>query len=158
MTPRPGLLRGSKIKNYKGSNALRATWSPPPGLSTSLSEQKINDNIKLVCEQVSKNVPSLCRKERTLLTKTERELLDKGKRVFEFDDEGYPIKPRWELVCCHTARRTAITNMYLSGKFSTRQIMSVSGHKKEETFLKYIRLSLDEKADDVASAAFDGLF
>lgn len=22
MTPRPGLLRGSKIKNYKGSNAL----------------------------------------------------------------------------------------------------------------------------------------
>lgn len=124
----------------------------------SLSEQKINDNIKLVCEQVSKTVPSLCRKERTLLTKTERELLDKGKRVFEFDDEGYPIKPRWELVCCHTARRTAITNMYLSGKFSTRQIMSVSGHKKEETFLKYIRLSLDEKADDVASAAFDGLF
>ena len=48
--------------------------------------------------------------------------------------------------------------MYLSGKFSTRQIMSVSGHKKEETFLKYIRLSLDEKADDVADAASDGLF
>ena len=34
MTPRPGLLRGSKIKNYKGSNALRVTWSPPPGFST----------------------------------------------------------------------------------------------------------------------------
>ena len=33
MTPRPGLLRGSKIKNYKGSNALRVTWSPPPGFS-----------------------------------------------------------------------------------------------------------------------------
>ena len=42
--------------------------------------------------------------------------------------------------------------------FGLSQIMSVSGHKKEETFLKYIRLSLDEKADDVASAAFDGLF
>lgn len=58
----------------------------------------------------------------------------------------------------HTARRSAITNMHLSGKFSTRQIMSVSGHKKEETFNKYIRLSLDEKADDVARAAYDGLF
>lgn len=34
MTPRPGLLRGSKIKNYKGSNALRVTWSPPPGFSS----------------------------------------------------------------------------------------------------------------------------
>ena len=124
----------------------------------SLSEQKINDCIKLVCEHVSKTVPSLCKRERTRLTKTERELLEKGKREFEFDAEGYPVKPRWELVCCHTARRTAITNMYLSGKFSTRQIMSVSGHKKEDTFLKYIRLSLDEKADDVASAASDGLF
>ncbi len=124
----------------------------------SLSEQKINDNIKLVCEQVSKTAPSLCKKVRTLLTKTERELLEKGKREFEFDAEGYPVKSRWELVCCHTARRTAITNMYLSGKFSTRQIMSVSGHKKEETFLKYIRLSLDERADDVAIAASDGLF
>ena len=124
----------------------------------SLSEQKINDCIKLVCEHVSKTVPSLCKRERTRLTKTERELLEKGKREFEFDAEGYPVKPRWELVCCHTARRTAITNMYLSGKFSTRQIMSVSGHKKEDTFLKYIRLSLDERADDVASAASDGLF
>ena len=37
MTPRPGLLRGSKIKNYKGSNALRVTWSPPPGFSTSFN-------------------------------------------------------------------------------------------------------------------------
>ena len=38
MTPRPGLLRGSKIKNYKGSNALRGTWSPPPGFSSRLSQ------------------------------------------------------------------------------------------------------------------------
>ena len=36
--------------------------------------------------------------------------------------------------------------------------MSISGHKKETTFLKYIRLSLDEKANDVAEAAYDGLF
>ena len=48
--------------------------------------------------------------------------------------------------------------MYLSRKFSARQIMNISGHKKEETFLKYIRLSLDEKADDVVDAAYDGLF
>lgn len=124
----------------------------------SLSEQKINDCIKLICKQLSKTVPSLCKKVRTILTKTECKIMEDGKPKFEFDSEGYPVKPRWELVSCHTARRTAITNMYLSGKFSTCQIMSVSGHKKEDTFLKYIRLSLDEKADDVASAASDGLF
>lgn len=60
----------------------------------SLSEQKINDCIKLVCEHVSRTVPSLCKRERTRLTKTERELLDEGKRKFEFDAEGYPVKPR----------------------------------------------------------------
>lgn len=32
------------------------------------------------------------------------------------------------------------------------------GYKKQETFLKYIRLTLDGKADDVANAASDGLF
>ena len=121
-------------------------------------EQIINRYIKEICQELSDKVPSFGVKLRTLLTKTERDGVSSGKLVFEFDKEGYPIKPRYELISCHTARRTAITNMYLSGKFSTRQIMSVSGHKKEETFLKYIRLSLDEKADDVASAASDGLF
>ena len=48
--------------------------------------------------------------------------------------------------------------MYLSGQFTPRQIMSVSGHVKEETFLKYVRLSLDERADEVVNAAADGLF
>ena len=121
-------------------------------------DQIINRYIKEICQDLSETTPSFGVKLRTLLTKTEREGKDRGKLEFEHDDEGYTIKPRWELISCHTARRTAITNMYLSGKFSTRQIMSVSGHKKEETFMKYIRLSLDEKADDVASAAYDGLF
>lgn len=84
--------------------------------------------------------------------------MEKGRLTFEFDDEGYPVKPRYELVACHTARRTAITNMYLSQKFTTQQMMSVSGHKKEDTFKKYVRLSNDEKADEVARAAVDGLF
>ena len=121
-------------------------------------EQIINRYIKDICMELSETIPSFGEKLRTLLTKTEREGMAVGKLKFEHDNEGYPVKPRYELISCHTARRTAITNMYLSGKFSTRQIMSVSGHKKEETFLKYIRLSLDEKADDVANAASDGLF
>ena len=123
-----------------------------------ISEPVLNRYIKQICEELSVKVPSLSIKVRTLLTKTEREGQKAGRMKFEFDNEGYPIKPRWELVCCHTARRTAITNMRLSGKLTTPQIMSISGHKKEETFLKYIRLSLDERADDVASAATDGLF
>ena len=48
--------------------------------------------------------------------------------------------------------------MYLSQKFTVPQMMSVSGHKTETMFYKYVKLSLDEYADSVASAAVDGLF
>ena len=61
----------------------------------------------------------------------------------EYDEQGYPIRPRWELVASHTARRSCITNMYLSQKFTVPQMMSVSGHKTETMFYKYVKLSLD---------------
>ena len=94
---------------------------------------------------------------RTLLTKTERDGMKKGKMKFEFDD-GCPIRSSWEMISCHITRRTVIANIYLSGKFSTRQIMRVSGHKIEETFLKYVRLSLDDKAEEVVNVVPDGYF
>lgn len=37
-------------------------------------------------------------------------------------------------------------------------MMSISGHKTETMVYKYVKLSLDEKADNVASVACDGLF
>jgi hypothetical protein len=49
--------------------------------------------------------------------------------------------------------------MYLTGKYTTVQMMAVSGHTKEDIFRNYIKLTLDEKADEVANAANeDGLF
>lgn len=49
-------------------------------------------------------------------------------------------------------------NFPLSKKFTKQQMMSVSGHKTPEMFNRYVKLSLDEVADNVASAACDGLF
>ena len=37
-------------------------------------------------------------------------------------------------------------------------MMYVSGFKKEKTFYNYLKLSLDEYADNVASASDDQLF
>ena len=70
-------------------------------------------------------------------------------KLFEYDCKGFVIKPRWQLVSSHTARRTAITNMVLSKKWTDRQMMEVSGHKKYETFNKYVKLSLDDIADEI---------
>jgi len=50
-----------------------------------------------------------------------------------------------QLIKSHTARRSFATNLYLDG-VPTQQIMSVTGHKKEETFLLYIRADQLTKA------------
>lgn len=122
----------------------------------------LNRNIKNILSFLSHRVPSLAKKERTLLTlperKAEEEARKKGIQMFDYDEEGYPIKERWEMVSLHTARRTFITNVYLSRKFSIEFMMKLSGHKRYDTFKKYVRLSLDEYADDIAKSADNCLF
>ena len=50
-----------------------------------------------------------------------------------------------ELICSHTARRTFCTNAYKAG-LPTASIMTISGHKTETAFRKYIQLSSKEHA------------
>ena len=125
-------------------------------------DASLNRNIKNTLERLSHSVPSLAKKERTLLTLPERRLEEearkKGHKLFDYDEEGFPVKARWEMVSLHTARRTFITNVYLSRKFSVEFMMKLSGHKKYDTFKKYVRLSLDEYADDIAKSADKCLF
>lgn len=127
-----------------------------------LNDVVFNRYIKSICCQFSETTPSFAKMERTKLTKKELALQakerEKGNEPFVFDAQGFPIKPRWQLVTSHTARRTAITNMFLSGQYTTGQMMHVSGHAKEATFYNYVKLSLDEFADHIADAAGDGLF
>ncbi|RHC77400.1 phage integrase SAM-like domain-containing protein, partial [Parabacteroides merdae] len=107
----------------------------------------LNRYIKQILKELSSTVPSLARKERTLLTMKEREKEKQGLVSFERDNKENVIKPRYELVSSHTARRSGITNLYLSGNFDTYQMMSISGHRDEKTFYEYIKLSSDEVAD-----------
>ena len=128
----------------------------------SLCDVVLNRYIKNICHRLAETVPSLATMERTKLTKTEvlreQKARMEGKELFMYDKQGYPIKPKWELVQSHTARRTTITNMYLSGNYTLGQMMFVSGHKKEKTFYNYIKASVEELADNVASASKGELF
>lgn len=118
-----------------------------------------NRYIKDICKKLSESVPTLATLVPTLLTKTEREAEERGTMTFERDSKGRAIKPRYQLVMSHTARRTCITLMHLSGKYTVPQMMSVSGHTKPETFFKYLKQSGDDDANSVADAAGeDGLF
>ena len=80
-----------------------------------ISVQKFNEYLKEATELSGLNQP--------------RQIKEEGQA------KVYPLS---ELIKSHTARRTFATNLYLDG-VPTQQIMAVTGHKKEETFLSYIR-------------------
>ena len=123
-----------------------------------VADQNINRTIKEIGRKLSKTVPSLAVKERTVLTLQERRAEESGKCKFERDSQGNVIKPKWQMIATRTARRTGITLMYLSKKYTIPQMMSVSGHKDERTFLDYVKLSSDERAEELSKLSVDGMF
>lgn len=132
-----------KVKTQKGSKEiiiplrlevreiLKKHGNKPP---KTMPDQQINYKIKEVCENagiddiiyITKNIG--------------------GKKVknknFKFD-----------LVKTHTARRSFCTNAYLSGMNSI-DIMQISGHSSEKTFLNYIKADSLQKAVKISSHPF----
>ena len=49
------------------------------------------------------------------------------------------VKPKYEFISSHTARRTFCTNEYKAGDLEISEIMALSGHTTEKSFYKYIR-------------------
>ena len=113
----------------------------------------LNRYIKDILKRLSENVPSLGKMVTTKLTMKQKKLEEDGKLVVERNDKGEVIMPRYNCVTTHTARRSGITNMYLTHKYTIVQMMHVSGHKTQKTFMDYIKLSSDEIADEIDAIA-----
>jgi len=92
----------------------------PNKLPKSLSNQKFNEYIKEACKEAG--------------------LTEKGR-----------ITSKPDLLLCdciysHTARRSFATNYYLEG-FPTIELMRITGHSTESSFLKYIKVGKQESAE-----------
>ncbi|HQZ43693.1 MAG TPA: tyrosine-type recombinase/integrase, partial [Flavobacteriales bacterium] len=61
-------------------------------------------------------------------------------------------KYKWERVTTHTARRSFASNFYRDGT-PARTIMAITGHRTEQAFMRYIRLSNEEHADIMAKSS-----
>lgn len=61
--------------------------------------------------------------------------------------------PKYSLITTHTARRTAATQMFLSG-IPSLEIMKITGHKSESNFLKYICVTKQQTATKLAENQF----
>ena len=88
-------------------------------IPTPISNQKFNDYIKDIAELA--------------------ELNETGRLFLS------PEKALYDCISAHTARRSFATNLYLSG-FPIFDIMKITGHKTEKSFLLYVRVSKEETA------------
>lgn len=70
---------------------------------------------------------------------TEKQQTKGGARVVN-------VLEKWQMVSSHTARRSFATNMVKQG-LPIQTIMQITGHKKEVTFLKYVKLTGSEHAE-----------
>lgn len=115
-----------------------------------LNSVVFNRYIKTICKELSATVETLKQPVKTILTLPEKQAEQAGKIQYQRDEAGNIIRPKYELITSHSARRSGITNLYRSGLFNTRQMMSISGHKTESSFFLYIAESSDELADEIA--------
>jgi integrase len=92
-----------------------------------ISQQKLNDYIKQVAEAAAIDEPIS-----TTITKA-------GKKLTI-------TKPKYEWVTTHTGRRSFATNLYLSG-FPSIDIMKITGHRTEQAFMRYIRITNEQTAE-----------
>ncbi|WP_339838737.1 phage integrase SAM-like domain-containing protein [uncultured Flavobacterium sp.] len=103
-----------------------------------ISDQKFNEYIKKVCEEVKINEVVEGAKM------TEIKVTKKGKEEIIFRKKNGKFK-KYELVTSHICRRSFATNLY--GKIDTLTIMKITGHTTESQFLSYIKITKREYAE-----------
>lgn len=61
--------------------------------------------------------------------------------------------PKYELIRTHTCRKSFATNAFLAG-LPTLAIMKITGHRTEQQFLRYVRISEQENAENLINHKF----
>lgn len=136
---------GVSIREKNGGKLIYITQTKTGGeviipLSRRLEAllKKYGGNLPQVCDvyinRYIKSVASLC----GINEKITWEVSKYGKRYTK-------TAKKWELISCHTGRRSAATNMYKAG-IPTIDIMKITGHRTEAAFLKYIKINREETA------------
>ena len=72
-----------------------------------------------------------------------------GSPLWERNNSGEVIRPKYELICSHTARRSGTTNLYKLGVLTDLELRSITGHQSQKVFEGYIRIGISEQAQRV---------
>ena len=124
-----GVVRFTQVKTASSvmvpaSPRLLAILERNGGVAPHIAQQHLNEWIKRACKAVG------------IDEKVEVTSSTGIKRSTE-------IRPKYDLVSSHTARRTGITLLYMTG-IPLQQVMLISGHKDEDSIRHYLRLTKEE--------------
>lgn len=100
-------------------------------ISSGLSIQHFNRYVKIICKKVG------------IVEDITYSYTKAGKLVTE-------TKPKYSLISSHTARRSAATNLYNTGRLKTFEIMSLTGHTTEKSFFRYIKVTSENISRQIA--------
>lgn len=124
-----GVIRFTQVKTASSvmvpaSPRLLAILERNGGAAPHLAQQHLNEQIKKVCKAVK---------------------IDDAIEITSYDGLRHrsEMKRKYELVSSHTARRTGITLLYMTG-IPLQQVMLISGHKDEDSIRHYLRLTKEE--------------
>lgn len=130
-----------KIKTYKTGETVMIPLHPIVKeiaekydyiFPKAITNQKTNKYLK----EIGKLVPSL----KTMQSKS----ITKG------GSRQITLHAKYELITTHTGRRSFATNLYLGG-FPTLNIMKLTGHRTESSFMAYIKITNDSNAKALAA-------
>lgn len=94
-----------------------------------ITQQKFNEYIKECCEKVKINTPT------TITRYCGQRRIDK-------------TEPKWKFITNHTARKTFVTNSLVLG-MKEMVVRNITGHKKEESFRRYVKIAEDLKRNEM---------
>ena len=111
-----------------------------------ISDVVVNRYIKEICKELSDSVTTLKDNIETAITKKETVAEKNGTMRFERNERGKVIRPKYELVRTHTARRSLITFLAKETNLSYSEIMTISGHTTERLVRLYVKMDKDQDA------------
>lgn len=134
-----GVIHFTQVKTASSvlvpaSPRLLAILERNGGEAPHLAQQHLNEWIKKVCKAVG---------------------IDESVEVTSSTGSSHKtvIRAKSDLVSSHTARRTGITLLYMTG-IPLQQVMLISGHKDEDSIRHYLRLTKKENVELLRNNSF----
>jgi integrase len=154
-----GCYTGLRFSDYSRVDSQHITED---GRFIEIITQKTKTKILVPIKQVLKDIlsqPNFLKRKAINATVLNRKLKEIGKmagidnpieeKVTINQQSVIRVRPKYEKIKTHTARRSAATNWYLAG-LRPIEIMALTGHKSEKSLLNYIKASQFERAQRLA--------